>query len=178
MLDIWFCSYIILELTTFTIAEKTYFQYFSIRLVLFTYCYDKDRQSSHNAAICRIWRHSLFYAKFINLSYIKNLVWHFLTLFLFLPVSQGCYFQIVFYVLTSLFLFNRTYATPTFEWTAFHFVTSRAARAATERSICEGKYQERSICEGKYQEKYRFAGYQLDCLCPSCCAWIVPITTD
>ena len=73
---------------------------------------------------------------------------------------------------SDLFLFNRTYATPTFEWTAFHFVTSRATRAATERSICEGKYQERSICEGKYQEKYRFAGYQLDCLCPSCCAWI------
>ena len=40
-----------------------------------------------------IWRHSLNYAKFSNLSYIKNLIWHFLTHFLFLPVSWGCYFK-------------------------------------------------------------------------------------
>ena len=88
---------------------------------------------------------------------------------LLLAHSLGCFFGFMHRrPRTTLFLFNRMYATPTFEWTAFHFVTSRVARAATERSICEGKYQERSICE----EKYWFAGYQLDCLCPSCCAWI------
>ena len=89
-------------MATYLIVQEVNLQHFLGRLVLFTYCYDKDRQSSHNAAICRIWRHSLFYAKFINLSYIKNLVGHFWTLFLFLPVSQGCYFQKVFYDLTSL----------------------------------------------------------------------------
>ena len=64
---------------------------------------------------------------------------------------------------SDLFLFNRTYATPTFEWTAFHFVTSRAARAATERSICEGKYQERSICEGSTNNSMRRTCKRLTC---------------
>ena len=93
MLYIWFYYHSTSTFTIFCTVQEVNLQHFLGRLVLFTYCYDKDRQSSHNAAICRIWRHSLFYAKFINLSYIENLNWHFFTLFSFLPVSRGCYFK-------------------------------------------------------------------------------------